>query len=83
MVLSLIWPRSLVRNGQNPENNELLAIVCIVQGFLVNKMEFEEESNLKMIMFFGPIPILIIIGFLITLQKQSTKKLDFSVSSEI
>ena len=51
--------------------------MSIVQGFCVNKMEFEEDSKLNL--FAGPLPVLIIIGFLITLQKQSTQELAFSV----
>ena len=43
-------------------------------------MEFAEDSNLNLIMFAGPLPVLVIIGFLITLQKQSTQELAFSVS---
>ena len=61
-----------------------LAIVSIVQGFLVNKMEVtDEESNLPLIMFAGPLPLLIVIGVLISLQKQSTEELAFSVSYQI
>jgi len=57
----------------------LFTLVSIIQGFCVNKLEFAEDSNLGLIMFAGPLPVLIAIGFLITLQKQSTQELAFSV----